>query len=176
LKRVPWWVLIVVLFAVGCVGPSVDTDSSADNHTSPCDLRSDDEHYTPAHVKRVVDGDTILVTVNGQEYRVRYIGVNAPESVKPDTTPEPYGLKASDYNKQLVDGRDVCLERDESNEDKFGRWLRYVYLGGALVNEQIVREGYARAVTYKPDVKYQSLLDAAEREARQADRGLWGTP
>lgn len=154
----------------------VVTPTSSASAQSPCDLHPNDERYTPAHVKRVVDGDTILVTVDGQEYRVRYIGVNAPESVKPDTPPEPFGVKASDYNKHLVNDRDVCLERDVSNEDKFGRWLRYVYLGSAFVNEQIVRDGYARAVTYKPDVKYQSILDAAERDARQADRGLWGQP
>lgn len=141
---------------------------------SLCDLHPDDPRYLTAAVRRVVDGDTIIVVIDGAEQRVRYIGVNAPESVKPDTAPEFYGPEASDYNKRLVTGKDVCLEKDVSDKDKFDRLLRYVYVDDMFVNAQLVRDGYAEAVTYKPDIKHQVALDAAEREARSAQRGLWG--
>jgi micrococcal nuclease len=124
-----------------------------------------------AIVTRVVDGDTIVVTIGGKEYRVRYIGVDTPEST---TKQECYGREAARFNRSLVDGQTVRLERDVNETDRFGRLLRYVYLpSGEMVNEILVREGYALARSFPPDVKYQERLRAAEREARQAQRGLW---
>ncbi|MDW8395264.1 MAG: thermonuclease family protein [Anaerolineae bacterium] len=122
-------------------------------------------------VKRVVDGDTIVVEIDGQEYRVRYIGVDAPEST---TRQECYGREAARYNRTLVEGQAVRLERDVSETDRFGRLLRYVYLtNGEMVNEVLIREGFALARTFPPDVKYQERLKEAEREAKQKRRGLW---
>ncbi|MDW8054970.1 MAG: thermonuclease family protein [Anaerolineae bacterium] len=122
-------------------------------------------------VKRVVDGDTIVVEINGQEYRVRYIGVDAPEST---SRQECYGREAARYNRTLVEGQAVRLERDVSETDRFGRLLRYVYLtNGEMVNEVLIREGFALARTFPPDVKYQERLKEAEREAKQKQRGLW---
>jgi len=124
-----------------------------------------------ATVTRVVDGDTIVVNIGGSEYRVRYIGVDTPEST---TKQECYGREAARFNRSLVDGQIVRLERDVNDTDRFGRLLRYVYLpSGEMVNEVLVREGYALARSFPPDVKYQERLRAAEREARQARRGLW---
>lgn len=124
-----------------------------------------------AIVKRVVDGDTIVVEIGGQEYRVRYIGVDAPEST---TRQECYGREAARFNRTLVEGQTVRLERDVSETDRYGRLLRYVYLAnGEMVNEVIIREGYALARSFPPDVKYQERLREAEREAKQKRRGLW---
>ncbi len=144
--------------------------------SSPCDLFPGDPRFAVARVDRVVDGDTIEVTLDGRQQRVRYIGIDAPESVKPDWPVEYYGPEASDYNKKLVGGRDICLEKDVSETDRFGRLLRYAYIGDTFVNDKMIRDGYARAVTFPPDVKYVDLLRAAEREARDAGRGLWGRP
>ena len=163
---------MAVLIAACEAGGSAPPDTGR----SPCELNAGDRRYTRAHVERVIDGDTIVVTARGREERVRYIGVNAPESVKPDSPVEHFGPEASEYNKRLVAGREVCLEQDVSDTDRFGRWLRYVYLGDVFVNEKIVRDGYARSTTFPPDVKHQALLQAAEREARQAGRGLWQQP
>lgn len=131
-----------------------------------------------ASVRRVVDGDTIVVVVNGREERLRYIGIDAPESVQPDTPVECYGHEAADANRRLVEGHTVYLERDVSDRDRFGRLLRYVYVddpsGGRLfVNLELVARGYAHAVTFPPDVRHAATFRAAEREARESGRGLW---
>lgn len=143
---------------------------------SPCDLNAGNARYTFAQVDRVVDGDTIDVEIDGEVHRLRYIGIDAPESVDPDSPVEYFGPEAAEYNRNLVMDQDVCLERDVSETDRFGRLLRYVYVGGTFVNEKLVRDGYARVATFPPDVKYVDLFRAAEREAREAGRGLWGQP
>lgn len=124
-----------------------------------------------AVVKKAVDGDTIVVEMNGREYRVRYIGVDTPEST---TKQECYGKEAARFNAKLVEGQTVRFERDVNETDRFGRLLRYVYLAnGEMVNEVLVREGYALARSFPPDVKYQDRFREAEREAKQRRRGLW---
>ena len=131
-----------------------------------------------AVVVDVVDGDTIKVALDGAVQTLRYIGIDTPETVKPGSPVEWMGPEASAANHALVDGKTVYLERDVSETDRFGRLLRYVWLrettGWLMVNEELVREGYAAAVTFPPDVRYEEVLRAAEREARDAGRGLWG--
>ena len=122
-------------------------------------------------VKRVIDGDTILLS-NGK--RVRYIGINTPESVAPNRPVECFGKEASGFNKKLVEHKYVRLERDISDVDKYGRWLRYVYIDGTFVNLKLVEEGYAYAYTVPPDVKYADLFLKAQREAKEKGKGLWG--
>ena len=127
-----------------------------------------------ARVLRVIDGDTILVEIGGRQERVRYIGVDTPETVAPDRPVGCFGPEASRANKDLVEGKTVRLERDTSERDRFGRLLRYVYAGDTLVNAELVRQGYANAVTFPPDVREAERLRALEGEARAARRGLWG--
>lgn len=131
-----------------------------------------------ALVVDVVDGDTIKVELSGTTYTLRYIGIDTPETVDPGSPVEWMGLEASAANADLVEGETVYLEKDVSETDTFGRLLRYVWLdlpgGWLLVNQELVRLGYAVSSAYPPDVEYQSLFDDAEREARTAGRGLWG--
>jgi len=133
-----------------------------------------------AFLERVVDGDTIRVTVGGTAERVRYIGINAPElHAGSAATPEPYADAASQANARLLGtGGRVVLERQVSERDEFGRLLRDVWVeeGGhwTFVNLALVAEGYAQAGTWPPDVKHAELLLAAERLARAERRGLWG--
>ncbi|HWO73950.1 MAG TPA: thermonuclease family protein, partial [Dehalococcoidia bacterium] len=127
-----------------------------------------------AIVVRVVDGDTIDVEIGGGTARVRYIGVDTPETVDPRRPVGCYGQEASARNRALVEGRAVELEKDVSETDAFGRLLRYVYVDGTMVNETLVREGYAVVSTFPPDVKYADRFLAAQQEARAAGRGLWG--
>jgi micrococcal nuclease len=122
----------------------------------------------------VVDGDTIDVQINGDSRRVRYIGVNAPETVHPTRGVECFGAEASAYNRALVSGQSVRLEKDMSETDQYGRLLRYVYVDEVLVNEALVAEGYANVSTYPPDVRYTDRFRAAEAAARAAGKGLWG--
>jgi len=118
-------------------------------------------------VARVVDGDT-LVLAGGE--RVRYIGVDAPEDT---TVVEPFGPEATALNRRLVEGKWVRLERDVSDRDRYGRLLRYVWVGEVLVEAELVREGYAEAKPYPPDLRYYPCLEALEEEARREARGMW---
>jgi micrococcal nuclease len=128
-----------------------------------------------AQVVNVVDGDTIDVLVGGRQYRVRYIGVDTPETVHPTRGVEPGGIEASNRNKQLVGGKTVYLEKDISETDKYGRLLRFVWLDeGTMVNAVLVEEGYAQVATYPPDVKYQDRFLALQRKAMEEGLGLWG--
>lgn len=133
-----------------------------------------------AIVIRVVDGDTIIVDRGMGDERLRYVGIDAPESVKPGSPVEFMGHEASAANGVLVEGREVVLERDVSDRDRFDRLLRYVWLrdgsGWLLVNLELVRQGYASAVSFPPDIFLQDELRAAERVAREAGLGLWGRP
>lgn len=129
--------------------------------------------YTEAWVTRIVDGDTIHVDIGGEVYKVRYIGINAPEMDHPDRGVEPFARDSTARNRELVGGKTVRLEKDVSETDRYGRLLRYVWLDGVMVNEVLVREGPARSVSYPPDVKYQPRLEQAGREAKANRRGLW---
>jgi micrococcal nuclease len=128
------------------------------------------QEFETATVRRVIDGDTIELT-DGR--RVRYIGINTPETVDPRRSVECFGREASVKNKQLVEGKTVKLEKDISEKDTFSRFLRYVYVDDVFINDYLVRQGYARATTYPPDVKYADRFVASEREARLSARGLW---
>jgi len=125
---------------------------------------------TSCRVTNVVDGDTIDVADCADAGRVRLILIDTPE-VFGGT--ECLGKEASAYTTAALEGRTVELERDVSNRDSFGRYLRYVWIGGELFNEQIVRDGYALLATYPPDVKYVDTIRAAQEEAFAAERGLW---
>ena len=130
---------------------------------------------TPALVVRVVDGDTIEVEVDGETYKVRYIGIDTPETVDPRRPVGCFGEEASAANRALVEGLIVGLEEDVSDTDTFGRLLRYVWLNSQeMVNAILVRDGYAQASAYPPDVRYQEFFDGLEAGARSAGRGLWG--
>jgi micrococcal nuclease len=154
--------------------PTIAEPSPRPGESEPTTAPSTAPGRESARVVRVVDGDTIDVELGGATLRVRYIGVDTPETVDPRRPVGCFGQEASDSNKALVDGMQVELEKDVSETDSFGRLLRYVYVGGEMVNEVLVREGYAQVSTFPPDVKYVDRFLAAQREAREADRGLWG--
>ena len=118
-------------------------------------------------VMKAIDGDTIVI--EGGEI-VRYIGIDTPEVSQGE---ECFAKEASDKNKELVMGKTVRLEKDVSERDKYQRLLRYVWSGDIFVNEYLVRQGYATAISYPPDVKYQEVFREAEKKARENGRGLW---
>jgi micrococcal nuclease len=120
-------------------------------------------------VTRIIDGDTIDVRIDGVGYRVRYIGVNTPER------DEACYNGASAANAELVEGKTVTLVKDVSETDQFGRLLRYVYAGNTLVNEQLVRDGWAESVEYPPDTARAADFRQLEQEAAAADRGCHPT-
>lgn len=128
-----------------------------------------------ARVVRVVDGDTIAVELDGRQEKVRYIGVDTPETKKPGTPVECFGKKASAENERLVDGETVRLEADVEPRDRYGRMLAYVHRArdGAFVNAALVRGGYAQALTIAPNVRHADEFAALARTARRKGRGLW---
>jgi endonuclease YncB( thermonuclease family) len=131
-----------------------------------------------AHVVRIVDGDTIVIDRGRGDERLRYVGIDTPETVKPGSLVEWMGHEASAANRALVEGQMVVVEKDVSETDQYGRLLRHVWLHHdgtwRLVNRELVDAGYARVYTYPPDVKYADLYLAAQVDAREHDRGLWG--
>jgi micrococcal nuclease len=128
-----------------------------------------------AAVKRVVDGDTLVVDLGGVEERVRLIGIDTPESVHPDASRNvPYGEVASAYTKSRLDGQSVALEFDVEERDQYGRLLAYIWIGNELFNETLVLEGHAQVSTYPPNVRYVELFTSAQNAAREAGKGVWG--
>jgi micrococcal nuclease len=128
-----------------------------------------------AQVVRVVDGDTIRVRIGDRIERVRYIGIDTPESVKPGTPVQCFAKRASAANSALVAGRRVRLVADVEHRDRYGRLLAYVYRepDGAFVNAQLVRDGFARTLTIPPNVAHAAELARLAAQARIAGRGLW---
>ena len=124
-------------------------------------------------VVRVVDGDTIHVKLWERVEKVRYIGVNTPETHHPTRGEEPGGREAAEMNRRLVAGQRVRLELDVRARDRHGRLLAYVWVGDLMVNAELVRLGYAQVMTVPPNVKHQELFVKLQREARDAGRGLW---
>lgn len=122
-------------------------------------------------VERVVDGDTLLLA---DRTRVRLIGVDTPETVKPDVPPEPWGAEASRFTRDFISAGEVRLEFDEERLDQHGRTLAYVWVGDRMLNEELLRAGLARAeMHFRYDEAKKSRFRQAQKEAKQAQRGLW---
>lgn len=132
---------------------------------------------TEAVVMRVTDGDTIIAAYGGRLHSIRYIGIDAPDIVDPDSTFQVIGRQATDANAALVEGMTVVLEKDVSDVDQFDRLLRHVWLSDGtawtLVNLELVRQGLAAAKSNPPDVTYDDLYRDAQAEAKSSGRGLW---
>ncbi|MDP9226956.1 MAG: thermonuclease family protein [Actinomycetota bacterium] len=142
--------------------------------------------YEEATVQRVVDGDTIDVVITrrvegpgagqtqvGRTYRVRLLGIDTPETVKPDTPVQCYGHQASAATTALLQGVKVRLVKDVEETDRYGRLLRYVYFGDEMANARLVANGYAYVLTYPPNVRHSTLFVALARWARENNLGLW---
>jgi micrococcal nuclease len=128
----------------------------------------------PARVIRAVDGDTIEARVDGHDEYVRYIGVDTPETVKPDAPVQCFGPRASSFNHRLVEGRRVRLVFGVERRDVYGRLLAYVFLGHRFVNAILARRGLARPLTIPPNDRYAPLFQRLALRAARAGRGLWG--
>jgi micrococcal nuclease len=120
-----------------------------------------------ATVVDVVDGDTIKVDLDGETYKVRYIGMDTPEKDR------PFYEEATAKNAEMVDGQTVLLVKDVSETDKYDRLLRYVFVDDTFVNFELVNQGYAAAASFPPDVSCDGMFRAAESDARSHEKGLW---
>ncbi len=127
-------------------------------------------------INHFIDGDTIAVDMNGQVETVRFIGVDTPETHKPNTPVQCYGPAAAAYTKNTIGGQRVRLVSDSlsTNRDRYNRLLRYVYLpDGRLVNELLIQNGYGFYYPYFPFTKATQFA-ADEQAAMAANKGLWG--
>jgi micrococcal nuclease len=127
-------------------------------------------------VIEVVDGDTVKVEIDGASATLRLIGLDTPETVDPRKPVQCFGREASDRAKELLSGKRVVLESDptQGEKDTYSRLLAYVrFEDGVLFNQKMISDGYAHEYTYEAPYKYQVQFKQAEREARQAGRGLW---
>ena len=129
-----------------------------------------------ATVDFVVDGDTIDAIIDEEEVRIRLIGIDTPETKRPNTPIECFGPEATAFTESLLPvGTPIRIERDTVNRDDFGRLLGYVYRAedGVFVNYEAIRQGFATPLTIEPNDTYVELFVDAARSAESADLGLW---
>lgn len=159
-------ILVVILATATTLGgcrPSASSPKGEEPGLSPLLARGAAGQET-AVVEAVSDGDSLVL--QGGE-RVRLLGLDAPEVGQP-------GADISrGYLEKLLVGKRVRLEKDQTDRDRYGRLLRYVFLDGEMVNARLVQEGYAVSRFYPPDQRYRDLLERLEKEAETARRGLW---
>jgi micrococcal nuclease len=128
-------------------------------------------------VVKVIDGDTLEIRWNNRNERIRLIGVDTPETVHPRIGEEPYGREASNFTKSQLTGKQVLIELDVEPRDRYGRLLGYLYLtDGTFFNASLINQGFAQLMTYPPNVRWVSLYQALQTNARTQNRGLWGLP
>lgn len=147
--------------------------SSSLSQSNPEERAPEYEWYP---VVKVVDGDTLVIAMNGKSETLRLIGIDTPETVDPRKTVQCFGKEASEKAKDLLSGNSVRLEMDvpQGERDKYGRRLAYAYLpSGMNVAEYMIAEGYGHEYTYNIPYKYQTDFKAAEQKAREEKRGLW---
>jgi micrococcal nuclease len=130
-----------------------------------------------ARLERVIDGDTIVAQVAGHEERVRYIGIDTPETVKPNTPVQCFGPQAHDLNARLLGaaGTPLTLRFDRELRDRYERLLAYVYRAqdGLFVNARLIDAGAARTLEIAPNTGHATQLSDLQHTARAAGRGLW---
>ena len=176
-RKISYIVGLVILF-IGLINQLIKSNQPAKKIVNivPPSIITSTSSADLVKVKKVIDGDTIELE-NGQ--KVRYIGIDTPELHHPKKKLECYGKEARDKNKELVEGKLIRLEKDVSETDRYWRLLRYVFvpsiasLSGEFINEILVREGYAYAATFPPDVTFSEYFINLENLARENKRGLW---
>ncbi|MBP2014718.1 thermonuclease family protein [Anaerococcus degeneri] len=141
--------------------------------------------YQKAKVKYAVDGDTIWVDIDGKDEKVRFVGVNTPEVAKDGEPAEFMADEAKDFTNKTIKNKEIYLEKDISDRDKYDRLLRYIWLEKPVdnptlndietktLNGILVKEGLAFANYYKPDIKYQEYLKKLEKSAQDNKKGIW---
>ena len=208
-NRRPGWLPAILLglflacVLVGCGGQledfptrqktALESQKVASNRQGAGEKAEDDNQDSaalkliPAEVARAVDGDTLGVRIGIREEKVRLIGVNTPEISHPGfrMEEEPYGNEAFEYTRKHLEGRQVFLELDAGERDRYGRLLAYVWLDrpasgdeaevrAKMYNAELLLNGYAQVMTVPPNVKYADVFVKFEREAREQAKGLWG--
>lgn len=165
---------VLVFMLVGRTSDAPDegrpTSDEADTTTIAADLAAN------ATVEYVVDGDTLDAIIDGTEERVRLIGIDTPETKKPDTPIECFGPEATEFTEQLLPvGTPIRIERDTVGRDDYGRLLGYVYRAddGVFVNYEVLRQGFGTPLSIAPNTTFEQLFVDAARSAEADDVGIW---
>ena len=171
---------VAVFLLVGRADTGAPTTAGdvADHRTQTTESESVSSTAADATVEDVVDGDTVDLILDGRSERVRLIGVDTPETKKPDTPIECFGLEASAFTAELLPvGTPVRLERDIVGRDDYGRLLAYVYRAddGIFVNYELVRQGFATPLSIEPNTTYEAVFVDAAIAAETDDIGLWAS-
>lgn len=167
-------VAITILAIAGALGATTYFAANPINLPSAAQLTGTTPGYY--RITKISDGDTITVDMAGKQESVRMIGVDTPETHKPNTPVQCFGEEASDFTHRMLGGKQVRLEADPTNDDRdrYGRLLRYVYLeDGSLYQKNLVAGGYGFAYLSFPFQK-KAEFEQAQTEAMAAKRGLWG--
>lgn len=184
-------IILIIALLIGVFNPKMlqqlsDTFLSSDTERSASQT-SDSTQSNPSketglqgpfEIKRVVDGDTVIVHKDSKEVKVRLLGINAPESVHEDEKKNTReGKEASKWLKDYLNSQKIYLEYDKEPQDQFGRDLAYLYLEDrtTMVNEVIISQGLAKVVKIEPNVKYFERLKEKEKSAKQNKKGFWGS-
>lgn len=161
-------ILLTLFFGLGCIDEGSQSqgnggifENEGENTSVP---NTSIEQTTTSIVSKVIDGDTIELE---NKKKVRLLGINSPEMGQPNY------IEAKDRLKDLVEGKNVTLEKDIEDEDQYGRLLRYVYINETFVNLDMVREGYAHAFIVFPNTKYSEEFEKAEAKAKDNGTGIW---
>lgn len=178
LRRFATPLLLLAGLALSGCQDSGDTGGSP---LPPTDLRPIGQAFTDVPVIRVVDGDTLHVLLEGDDVTVRLIGMDTPETVKPDFPVECFGPEASEFAKEALSNRRVTVELDASQgvTDRYGRTLAYVWVpqpdgGLSLFNREAIAAGYAQERQYgSTPYAWKAEFSEAQRAAQRADVGMW---
>lgn len=131
----------------------------------------------PAVVTNIVDGDTFDVEINGKEERVRLLLVDTPETKDPDKPVQPFGPEATEFAEKTLSGKEVKLEFDGPERDKYDRLLVYLWIGDKIFNQMLLEEGLARiAYVYDPPYKHYDAFVETEEKAKKEKKGVWSIP
>ncbi len=157
------------------IGGKSSVSLDIENQLSKLNSSAEEPELMPVVVNRVIDGDTFEAKVKGKLERIRLLLVDTPESVHPDENRNvEYGKIASKYTKSLIEGKNINLELDLQERDKYGRILAYVYLeNGDMLNELLLKNGHARVMVIPPNIKYVTEFRELERQARDNNLEIW---
>ena len=169
--------IIIIIAGLSITGFIYCLNSSLDHFSFIDKIKFYNSQNNGLHkIVRVIDGDTIVIRIDNKIETVRLIGINTPETVDPRRPVECFGIEASNKAKEILSGKNIRLEADNivSERDKYGRLLRYIFLeDGTNFNKMMISEGYAYEYTYDLPYKYQDEFKQAEKDAREAKKGLW---
>lgn len=172
------WLLLTAatLLLSGCASLEQKAQDISNDGTGNFTQTISNDNRIPAEFVRHVDGDTTVLRIDGKEQKVRFLLVDTPETVKPKTKVQPFGLEASNRTKELLStASEITFEYDKGDRtDRYGRTLGYIFVDGTLLQKTLVREGLARVAYVKePNTKYLSELEQAQEQAKSESLGIW---